>query len=108
MDNEQLSAVAFSTRIVQLQFGSIYLNAYAWPIVYDKLSAFDKLTSGYRDALCRRIGKLLVRANEEPGLRLLFEFSDGSLIEIPLRYPALIGQYSAVLEHAVKGTIIAW
>lgn len=85
LDNEQLSAVTFVQDYVQLHFDGPCLTAYVWPHILNQKGSIAPKVPGYRDALCERIGKIVVQAFEEPGERLAIVFADGVTLEVSLK-----------------------
>jgi hypothetical protein len=77
VEGEKLSAVTFVQDYVQLHFDGPRLTLIAWPVVRvgDASHAVDD--PGYRDQLCRLIGRVVVRAYVRPGDRLQIDFVEG-------------------------------
>lgn len=84
LENTQLSAVTFVQDYVQLHFDGPCLTAYVWPHILNKKEPATPKVPGYRDALCERIGKTVVKAFEEPGERLVIVFEDDVTLEVSL------------------------
>jgi hypothetical protein len=98
LENAQLSAVTFVQDYVQLHFDGPYLNAYVWPTVKEPKKAFERDTPGYRDALCKRIGKLVVKAYEDAHERLVMQFADGVTLEVSLKEADREGPEAAMFQ----------
>jgi hypothetical protein len=62
LEGEQLSAVTFVRDYVQLHFDGPRLTLLTWPVVIaaEARCAFGE--PGYRDSLCRLIGRIVARA----------------------------------------------
>lgn len=86
LEGEELSAVEFIERFVQLRFSESLLRLYVWPDVADADGisiAFGE--PGYRDALCSLIGETATTAALDPGRSLTVEFENGTLLAMSLR-----------------------
>ena len=81
----ELSAVTFVRNYVQLHFDGPTLDAFTLPTVINSNSTISERDTGYRDALCARIGATVVVAYADPGEALRITFSDGSSFSISLR-----------------------
>lgn len=85
--NEELSAVEFVERYLQLRFADAsLLTLYAWPHVADGSGvtvAFGE--PGYRDALCSVIGESVRAADVEEGSALTIEFDNDTVFALSLR-----------------------
>jgi hypothetical protein len=85
LPGRQLSAVTFVQDYLQLHFDGPTINAITLPVVHIGNNQIRFGTPGYRDELCDRIGKLVVRAYVLPDDRLQIDISDQSSIVISLR-----------------------
>lgn len=85
LESEQLSAVTFVQDYVQLHFDGPCLTAYVWPHILNQKESITPKVPGYRDALCERIGKIVVKAFEELGERLVIVFADDVTLEVSLK-----------------------
>lgn len=86
LEGEELSAVEFVERFVQLRFNECLLQLYVWPDVADADGisiAFGE--PGYRDALCSLIGETATTAALDAGRSLTIEFENGTLLAMSLR-----------------------
>ena len=86
LEGEELTAVEFVERFVQIRFGEALLRLYVWPDVADADGisiAFGE--PGYRDALCTLIGETATTAALDPGRSLTIEFENGTLLAMSLR-----------------------
>ena len=86
LEGEELTAVEFVERFVQLRFDESLLRLYVWPDVADADGisiAFGE--PGYRDALCSLIGETATAAALDPGRSLTIEFENGMLLAMSLR-----------------------
>ncbi|WP_419806037.1 hypothetical protein [Terriglobus sp.] len=86
LQGEELAAVEFVERFVQLRFSDSLLRLYVWPDVADADGisiAFGE--PGYRDALCSLIGETATTAALDPGRSLTIEFENGTLLAMSLR-----------------------
>lgn len=86
LEGEELTAVEFVERFLQLRFGESLLRLYVWPDVADADGisiAFGE--PGYRDALCSLIGETAETAALEEGRSLTVEFENGTLLAMSLR-----------------------
>ncbi len=81
----ELSAITFVRDYIQLHFDGPTINAYTLPTVVVGDSVFSHADSGYRDALCGRIGTMVLAAYAAPGQRLQIDFSDGCSLLISLK-----------------------
>jgi hypothetical protein len=105
---KRLSAVTFVQDYIQLQFDGPVINAYTLPSTYVGASIVSESDSGYRDALCSRIGATVVAAYAEPGDRLQIDFDDGSTISISLKPEHRIVAEAAVYSDAQTGEWASW
>ena len=86
LEGEELTAVEFVERFVQLRFSDSLLRLYVWPDVADPDGisvAFGE--PGYRDALCSLIGETPTTAALDLGRSLTIEFENGMLLAMSLR-----------------------
>lgn len=86
LKGEELTAVEFVERFLQLRFGDVLLSLYVWPDVADPDGisiAFGE--PGYRDALCLLIGETVETAELEVGRALTAEFENGYVLALSLR-----------------------
>ncbi len=86
LEGEELSAVEFIERFVQLRFSESLLRLYVWPDVADADGisiAYGE--PGYRDALCSLIGETATTAALDQGRSLTIEFENGTLLAMSLR-----------------------
>ena len=86
LPGEELTAVEFVERFLQLRFGDVLLALYVWPDVADPDGisiAYGE--PGYRDALCLLIGETVQTAELEHGRSLTAEFENGYVLALSLR-----------------------
>jgi hypothetical protein len=99
LEGNRLSAVTFVLQdYLQLHFDGSLLNVYVWPRIRTGELALDRDTPGYRDALCRQIGKHVGAAIEEPNDKLVIQFVDGTIVEISLKEEDRNGPEAAMLQ----------
>jgi hypothetical protein len=80
----KLSAVTFVMDYVQLAFDGPTLNAYTWPTVHVGDRVVRRGDSSYRDELCGRIARQVIRARVNRDA-IELAFSDDSMIRVSLR-----------------------
>jgi hypothetical protein len=85
IEGEQLSSVEFVQDYVQLRFDGPCLTAITRPTVKLGALQLEWGTTGYRDALCERIGNVVdsVSVKEKDGIHI--KFRDGAIVSISLR-----------------------
>jgi hypothetical protein len=96
---QELNAVVFIKDYVQLQFDDSGLTAVTNPAVTTGVNVYGFGSSGYRDALCERIGRTVTKAHlaEEEEIRI--DFDDGTAICISLKPEHYIGPEAAIFHH---------
>jgi hypothetical protein len=82
---EELSAITFVRDYLQLHFDGPTINAYTLPIVTFRDSRWANGDTGYKDAICARIGVAVIGASTVPEDRLQLDFADGASVAISLR-----------------------
>lgn len=103
LENEKLSAASFIRDYVQLHFDGPCLNAYVCPHILHQKESITPKVSGYRDALCERIGKIVVKASEELGERLVIVFADDVTLAVSLKETDRDGPEAAMFhDHSGK------
>jgi hypothetical protein len=80
----QLSSVEFVQDSLQLRFDGPCLTAVTHPSVRVGQLWLEWGQSGYRDQLCDRIGKIVIKAVIGEGQEVCLEFDDGACITISL------------------------
>lgn len=107
LEGEELTAVEFIERFVQLRFNEALLRFYVWPDVADADGisvAFGE--PGYRDALCSLIGETATAAALDAERSLTIEFENGTLLAMSLRDEDLdtpeAGSYTAADGSSVE------
>ena len=80
---EKLSSVIFVLDYLQLDFDGKRFTAYAWPVVIETNRRKKFGDSGYRDALCSLIARV-VAAVENRVTVLRVGFSNGSALEFDI------------------------
>jgi hypothetical protein len=82
---EQLSSVEFIQDYVQFHFDGPHIIAFVWPVVESGGEVLRFGETGYRDALCDRIGRKVRMASISEGDTATIEFDDGATIRISLK-----------------------
>ncbi len=108
LENREVSAVTFIREYLQLHFDGPFLNVYIWPRVQMPDQIFDQSMPGYRDALCGRIGKIIVAGVEEKKVRLALHFADDVVLEISLRPEDRATSEVAMLQDGTGKFWNAW
>ena len=90
LQGTQLGSVEFVRSYVQFHFDGPTLNAYTLPSVLVNRSHLVPGDSGYRDALCERIGIPVARASVSEILVTLV-FQDEAIFSISLRSEDYVG-----------------
>ena len=98
LENRELTGVTFVMDYLQPQFNGPILSVFVWPIVSFPEQKLSLRSSGYRDALCNQIGKIVVAAVEEPKTKLAIHFADDATFEISLKDEDQIGPEAAMLD----------
>jgi hypothetical protein len=98
----EVSSVCFVRDYVELHFDGPILRSLAAPIVCDADGRFQYPTAGSRDALCRLIGQVVERADDDRE-RVLLRFADGAEIHIPKAAPGM----GPEIAHFVPATGVA-
>lgn len=101
--NEFLSSVEFVMDYVQLRFFSSTLTALTSPEVREGHSVHRPGDSGYRDALCRRIGVVVREVEVREEQELAIAFNDDSSVHVSLRAEDSVGPESATFSSASGG-----
>ncbi len=86
LSGEELTAVEFVEKHLQLRFGDALLTLYVWPDVADADGisvGFGQI--GYRDALCSAIGETVSETTYEEGRSVTVEFENGTVFALSLR-----------------------
>jgi hypothetical protein len=86
LEGEELNAVEFVEKHLQLRFGDALLTLYVWPDAADA----DGISvgygqPGYRDALCSVIGETVSEAALHDDTALTVEFENGTVFALSLR-----------------------
>ncbi len=102
--NELLSSVEFVMDYVQLRFCGATLSALATPVIQEGHAVYRANDSGYRDALCRRIGGVVHQVELHEGQELAVHFIDDSPIRVSLRAEDRAGPESAIFSSAASGS----
>lgn len=84
------------------------MNVYLWPTVKVNDKVFTINQSGYRDALCGQIGKLVTDTIDQPKEKLVLRFSDGSEIIISLKERDQTGPEAVYLTLDGKQSSVVW
>lgn len=80
----ELSSVTFVRDYIQLAFDGSGINAYTTPTVSCGSESLKFGQPGYRDGLCRQIGRSVERS-EVDGQRVSIIFESGTTVSISLR-----------------------
>jgi hypothetical protein len=83
IEGQPLVSVCFLLGYVEFLFGDMVLAALAQPILLNGEAKVTSETPGYKDALCRQIGRV-VRSTTEAGTYLEVGLEGGARIVIPL------------------------
>ncbi len=100
-----LEAVCFVVDYITFQFGDLVLAALALPVVTEDSSVLTADQLGYRDALCRQIGRTVVSTSEN-AYRLEIDLDRGTRIVISLDAAHPPGPEMATLSGG--GHFTAW
>ena len=100
LKNRQLGAVTFVQDYLQLYFDGPRFTAYLFPTLKTKTAELNISTPGYRDALCRQIGKKVNDAYKVRGEKLVIQFEDQVVFEISLRQEDQVGPEAAMVVDA--------
>jgi hypothetical protein len=100
LKNRRLGAVTFVQDYLRLDFDGPRLTAYLCPTIKTKTVELNLSTAGYRDALCRQIGKKVNDAYKVRGEKLVIQFEDQVVLEISLREEDQVGPEAAMLVDA--------
>lgn len=84
MSGMKVEAVTFIHDYIQLGLGSAGISVYVWPIIDISSAQLVPNSIGYKDALCARIGKKVIRA-EVKNQYLTISFEDSVVLLISLR-----------------------
>jgi hypothetical protein len=103
-----LSSVTFVTNYVELDFNGPIVSAYTSPAIQVGATVLSTEDSGYRDALCGRIGAQVVAAYAEQDNRLQIDFSDKSSIVISLKPEDLVGVEAAMFRDPLTKEWNVW
>jgi len=101
---ECLSAVTFLMDHVQMDFNGSVLTALNPVVIRAGVQQWRPLDSGWRDALCGRIG-LSVDAVKDTEAELAIEFNDGSVVSLSLRAEDYIGP-EAFTFNPLEGPLV--
>lgn len=100
---EFLSSVVFVMDYVQLDFCGGTLTADTLPEVREEGAVYRPGQSGYRDALCRRIGVIITKVDVNTDEDIALYFVDNSSIHVSLRAEDQAGPESASFSSTVGG-----
>src|SRR5262245_6456097 len=107
LEGTKLSSVEFVKDYIQLRFDGPCLTVNAPFEVVVQGYHYRKGASGYRDALCERIGRLVRQALTLPDQEMRLEFEDGSTLSIFLNPEDQISAEAAVLAYGLNN-ICVW
>ena len=83
-----LSSVTFVMDYLQMGFCGPSFNFYNWPVLVVAERKLEPGETGYRDALCARIGKTIRSLDAFLDTGLTFVFQEGESMTVSLRAPA--------------------
>lgn len=99
LHGEKLSSVEFCLDVtIQLHFDGHLMTVYGGIAVEDAQRRWELGAPGFRDALCARIGQLIVGSHIEEDRYLALSFADASVIEVNLD-PELLDEHTP--EHVI-------
>jgi hypothetical protein len=101
----QLSAITFVMDYIQFDFVTAKLTAYTLPAVTAAGRTWTHVDSGWRDALCERIGAT-VRSVICSEAALSVKFGDDSEIAISVRDADYVGPEAFVLSADSQPTVV--
>ena len=108
LEGEQLSAVTFVRDYVQLHFDGPRLTLLTWPVVIaaDARCAFGE--PGYRDSLCKLIGRIVAGAYVRAEERLQLDFVDAASLVASLRPEAYRAAHIVIFDDEQSKQWAAW
>ncbi|MDB6031214.1 MAG: hypothetical protein JWM16_1552 [Verrucomicrobiales bacterium] len=106
LEGSKMSAVVFVQDYVQLQFDGPGLTVLTQSKVTFLERCFEWGKSGYRDALCDQIGKLVRLAVSIPEQEIKIEFETGALLSISLKSEDYRGAEAAVFDNPPNPTVV--
>jgi len=99
--NEPLSGVSFVQDYVEFQFDGRVIRVFTDPILRQSQETYDPSMAEWRNALCSLIGKRVTKCTVVESEKIELEFSDGSILHIPLSVSPESGPEAI---HFVPGT----
>jgi hypothetical protein len=82
------------------------LTAHVLPVVETNGKRFPWNAPGWRDELCRRIGRKLSGAEVERGVKASLRFEDGASITISLRYEDYRGPEALQFDDGINVWVV--
>jgi hypothetical protein len=111
IESSDLSSVIFIRDYIQFVFEgkkeNVILSAFTLPTTEVCNQKYHSKTSGWRDALCALINKIVSTAIAEEGNAIKITFEDGDFLEISLKEEDYDGPEAAMLTND-NGKIIVW
>jgi hypothetical protein len=104
LEGKDLVSICFVLDYIEFVFGDLVLASLADPVIFEGGQGYSFEHAGFRDALCRRIKKLVSETAESEKL-LSITFEDGVKLVIPLDSPTHPGPEMATLSG--RGTFYA-
>jgi hypothetical protein len=108
IEGEQLSAVTFVQDYVQLHFDGPRLTLLTWPAVITADASYAFGEPGYRDWLCKLIGRIVARAYVRVGERLQVDFVDTASLVASLRPEAYCAAHVVIFDDEHSKHWAAW
>ncbi len=111
IEKSELSSVIFIRDYIQFVFEgkkeNFILSAFTMPSTVVKYHKYNLHTSGWRDALCTLINKIVKTSIVDEGISIKIIFENGDLIEISLKDEDYEGPEAAML-YEDDGQITVW
>jgi hypothetical protein len=111
IESSDLSSVNFIRDYIQFVFEgkkeNVILSAFTLPTTEVNNKKYHFQTSGWRDALCTLIKKIVSTAIAEEGNAIKITFEDGDVLEISLKEEDYDGPEAAMLTND-NGEIMVW
>jgi hypothetical protein len=108
IEGEHLSAVTFVQDYVQLHFDGPRLTLVTWPVVVADDVSHPFGESGYRDELCKLIGRVVARAYVRTGDRLQIDFTDRASLVASLKAEAYRAAHVVIFDDGQSKQWAAW
>ena len=102
-----LTSVEFVHDYIQLRFDGPTLTVNAPFRVLVRSGTFDKGATGFRDALCELIERVVRRSSTVPEQQFTIEFDDDSKLVVSLRPEDQVSPEAAILDQG-SGQVCVW